>query len=465
MQTPINRTIEPLLLGVEDYALATDLYQLTMMAAYRRREDLGPGASSTFELFVRRLPKGRAFLVAAGLEQCAAYLRDLRFTKAQVEYLRSLSVFAKTDPEFFDWLLAFRFEGTVDAVPEGTVVFPNEPMVRVSAPLAQAQLVETFLLSTINMQTLIASKAARVRIAAGDRQVVDFGPRRAHGFGAAMYATRASWIAGLDGTSNVVAGHKLGIPVLGTAAHAFIMSFEREQDAFRLYHELYPDHCVLLIDTYDTLEGCKRAAAIGEDLRGVRLDSGDLGALAHECRTILDERGLTDTKIVASGDLNEDKITKLIAEGAPIDSFGVGTELVTSRDQPALGGVYKLVQRTDGERTIPVMKLSKNKVTWPGPKQVHRVYGEDGKLAKDVIELADAPPPPGASVRPLLVPIMRDGELVPHDHSADRARARCAEELAALPDSLRALHDHPTPPVEIGPALNALAEELRGAER
>jgi len=458
------RHLQPLLLGAEDYGLATDLYQLTMMAAYRARTDMAPGATSTFELFVRRLPKGRAFLVAAGLEQCLAYLRDLRFDAEQIAYLKGLPVFAKTDPSFFEWLAAFRFEGSVDAVPEGTLVLPNEPLVRIEAPLAQAQLVETYLLSTINMQTLVASKAARVRMAAGSRKVVDFGARRAHGFGAAMLATRAAWIAGVDGTSNVIAAKKLGIPVLGTAAHAFIMSFEKEQDAFQCYHAQYPDHCVLLIDTYDTHEGCRRAAAIGPSLKGVRLDSGDLGQLAKDCRVILDEQGLTHTKIIASGDLNEDKITTLLATGAPIDSFGVGTELVTSRDQPTLGGVYKLVERVDGGRRIPVMKLSKNKITWPGPKQVHRVSDADGRWTHDVIDLSDAPAP--ASSRCLLRPVMRDGVLLDSAYDDLQAmRQRCADGLASLPDGLRPLHEYDEPPVKIGPALQALAEKLKGTTR
>lgn len=454
--------LEPLLLGADDYGLATDLYQITMMAAYRARTDVAPDASSTFELFVRKLPPGRAFLVAAGLEQSLAYLRELRFSDDDVAYLKALPVFAKTDPAFFEWLRAFRFEGDVDAIPEGTLVFPNEPLVRVRAPLAQAQLVETFLLSTINMQTLIASKAARVRMASEARTFVDFGARRAHGFAAAMMATRACWIAGADGTSNVIAAKKLGVPVLGTAAHAFIMSFEREEDAFEAYHARYPDHCVLLIDTYDTLEGCRKAAAIGPSLRGVRLDSGDLGQLAKDCRALLDAEGLTRTRIVASGDLNEDKITKLIADGAPIDSFGVGTELVTSRDQPALGGVFKLVQRTDGDREIPVIKLSEGKITWPGPKQVWRVRAADGTLDHDVLELADAPAPDGAE--PLLRPVMRGGALLDAAYEPlSVMRERCAAGLATLPAGLRRLHDHDAPPVRIGPALNTLAEELKGA--
>lgn len=449
------------LLAEDELGLATDLYQLTMMAAYRARGEQG---QATFELFVRHLPPGRGYLVAAGLEQAVAYLEALRFSRADVAWLRSLPVFAHVEPSFFAWLEEYRFHGDVDAVPEGTVVFPNEPLLRVRAPLAEAQLAETYLLATLNYQTLIASKAARVRTAAGARRVIDFGARRAHGFGAALLAARACWIAGLDGTSNVIAGKRLDIPVMGTAAHAFIMSFEHEAEAFASYHRLYPEHCILLVDTYDTLEGCRRAAAIGPGLRGVRLDSGDLGELAKGCRRILDEAGLKETLIVASGDLNEEKIEALLAAGAPIDSFGVGTELVTSRDQPALGGVYKLVERAVDGRRVPVMKLSEGKVTWPGAKQVHRVY-EGGVIARDVIELAGAPAPAGERVEPLVVPVMRGGQVVEGlDLSLSAARDRCARGLASLPPGIARLCGFDPPPTEIGPALQRMADELR-AER
>lgn len=447
--------MDHLLPADDDLALATDLYQLTMMAAYRAHH---PETTATFELFVRRLPAFRGFLVAAGLEQGLAYLKDLRFTEAQIDWLRRLPVFGSVDPGFFDMLRDFRFTGDVDAMPEGTVFFPNEPVLRVRAPLWQAQLVETYLLATLNAQTLIASKAARVRIAAGDAQVIDFGPRRAHGYGAAMLATRASWIAGLDGTSNVLAGQQLGVPVRGTAAHAFIMSFDREEDAFAAYHGMYPDHCVLLIDTYDTLRGCRRATAVGADLKGVRLDSGDLAELARGCRGILDEAGLGQTKIVASGDLNEDKIAAMRAAGAPIDSYGVGTELVTSKDAPSLSGVYKLVEREVGGEVTPVMKLAEGKISWPGAKQVFRQI-EGGRLKRDVIEVATAEAP-GA---PLLAPMMRGGEVVAPEAllSLEAARARCAEGLASLPAGLKRLHDFDIPPTRIGPRLRALAESIR----
>ena len=448
---------DPFLLEERELGLATDLYQLTMMAAYRAR---GEDGDAVFELFVRRLPPGRSFLVAAGLEQALGYVRALRFDAASIAWLRALPMFAHIEPSFFEWLADFRFSGDIDAVPEGTVVFANEPLMRVRAPIAEAQLVETYLLATLNFQTLIASKAARVRLAAGGRRVVDFGARRAHGFGAAMLATRASWIAGLDGTSNVAAARRLDIPVLGTAAHAYIMSFTREEDAFAHYHGLYPEHCVLLVDTYDTLEGCRRATAIGPALKGVRLDSGDLGELAKGCRAILDQAGLAKTTIVASGDLNEEKIEALLASGAPIDSFGVGTELVTSRDQPALGGVYKLVERSEGGRRVPVMKLAEGKVTWPGPKQVFRVCDEEGRLERDVIELADAEPPRGARVEPLLVPVMREGEII-RTASLDEARARCAQGLASLPSELKQLRGSGRAPPEIGPSLQSLADRIK----
>jgi nicotinate phosphoribosyltransferase len=451
--------LQNLLVEERDLAIATDLYQLTMMAAYHARD---PSGESTFELFTRRLPRGRGFLVAAGLEQALAYLSALRFDGEQVEFLRSLPVFAHVDASFFEWLREFRFRGSVDAVLEGTVVFPNEPLLRVRGSIAEAQLVETYLLSTINAQTLIASKAARVRIAARDKRVIDFGARRAHGFGAAMIASRAAWIAGLDGTSNVLAGKELGIPVMGTAAHAFIMSFEREEEAFAFYQRLYPDHCVLLIDTYDTIEGCRRASAVGKALKGVRLDSGELGPLARECRAILDAAGLEKTQIVASGDLNEDSIAELLGSGAPIDSFGVGTELATSRDQPALGGVYKLVERREHGRAIPVMKLSEGKTTWPGAKQVWRVR-ENGFIARDVIELIDAPPPRG-DAEPLLVPVMKDGAIVSRELSLEAARDRCARSIASLPPALARLHDFAEPPTEIGPALQKLADSVRASK-
>lgn len=442
-------TPDAFLLAEDELGLATDLYQLTMMAAYRARGEAG---DATFELFVRHLPPGRAYLVAAGLEQALAYLRGLSFSKEDVAWLRELPVFEHVDASYFEWLERFRFSGDVDAVPEGTIVFANEPLLRIRAPLAEAQLAETYLLATLNFQTLIASKAARVRIAAGSRRVIDFGARRAHGFGAALLAARACWIAGLDGTSNVVAGKRLGIPVVGTAAHSFIMSYAREEDAFAAYHALFPEHCVLLVDTYDTLQGCRRAAAVGPGLRGVRLDSGDLGELAKGCRKILDGAGLHDTAIVASGDLNEDKIEALLGSGAPIDSFGVGTELITSRDQPALGGVYKLVadRPAGSDEWRPTAKRSTGKATLPWPKQVFRRFA-GGEMAGDTVTRADE----DADGTPLLVPAVRGGTIV-HAESLDAIRDRAARSLDALPEGLRLL-DTPAPdyPVAFSPRLTA----------
>lgn len=445
------------LLEARGLGLATDFYQLTMMAGYRA---CASSSEATFELFVRHLPPDRGFLVAAGLEQALGYLRAVRFEKNDVEWLRRLPTFAHVDATFFEWLERFRFSGDVEAIPEGTVVFANEPLMRVRAPFAEAQLAETYLLATLNFQTSIASKAARIRLAAGSRRLVDFGARRAHGFGAALWAARAAWIGGLDGTSNVLAARKLDIPAVGTAAHSFIMSFAHEPDAFAQYYCLFPEHSVLLVDTYDTLEGCRRASAVGPSLRGVRLDSGDLGELAVRCRRILDEAGLQNAIIVASGDLNEEKIAALLARGAPIDSFGVGTELVTSRDQPALGGVYKLVERTEQGSRVPVMKLSEDKMTWPGAKQVHRVYDAHGRIERDVIELADAPPPVGARVEALLAPVMRGGQFV-QTPSLEDSRRRCAAQLASLPETVKPLSGFDPPPVEVGPALTRLAARLR----
>jgi nicotinate phosphoribosyltransferase len=427
--------------------LATDLYQLTMAAAYFAE---GRGEEeSVFELFVRRLPARRGYLVAAGLEQAVEYLTALSFGAAALGYLRRLPVFAHVPDDFFAYLERFRFRCDVAAVPEGTVVFPDEPLIQVRGPLLAAQLVETFLLATINHQTLIASKAARVVTAAQGRAVIDFGARRAHGFDAAIYGARAAVIGGCTGTSNVLAGKQFGIDVYGTAAHSYTMSFAREIDAFRSFHRLFPEQCILLIDTYDTLEGARRAAQIGPDLRGVRLDSGDMVALSRGVRQVLDAAGLQQTKIVASGDLEEDKIAALLAAGAPVDIFGVGTELITSRDAPALGGVYKLVAIERDGRLAPVRKFSE-KATYPSPKQVFRERA-NGQFSRDTIALAEEHLPG----EPLLQPVLRAGDLCALLPPLAEIRARAADQLAALPEAARRL-DNPAPfPVGISEALLA----------
>lgn len=439
------RTPQSLLLGEEDLALQTDLYQLTMMAAYFTR---GMLEDATFELWVRRLPESRAFLLVAGLEQALAYLKSLRFRPAQIEWLRAHEAFAHVPGEFFDYLAEVRFTGDVHAMLEGEVAFAGEPLLRVTAPLPVAQLVETFLLAVINYQTLVASKAARLRIAAGDRPVVDFGMRRGHGPQAGLLAARASWIAGLDGTSDVEAGRRLGIPVAGTMAHSYVLSFESEEEAFAHFAELFPDRCVLLVDTHDTLEGCRRAIDLNRPFRGVRLDSGDLLELSRRCRLMLDEAGRHDVRIFASGDLEEHRIAELLEAGAPIDAFGVGTELVTSRDAPALAAIYKLVELVRGGRLVGVAKHSPGKGTRPGAKQVWRTFDAAGRLREDVVRPA-AHPAPRPDAEPLLQTVMRGGEPVDPGGILDlgAARTRAADRLARLPEDLRRLRGAAHAPV------------------
>ncbi|MCA8925703.1 MAG: nicotinate phosphoribosyltransferase, partial [Planctomycetes bacterium] len=391
-------------------ALQTDLYQLTMAAALWKA---GVDHEVTFELFTRRLHPRRGMWIAAGLEQAVDYLRGLRFTPEQLAFLRGLPVFADTDPGFFAALADLRFTGEVWAIPEGTPVFPYEPLLRLRAPALVAQLVETRLLAMINFQTLIASKAARVAEACGAKRFLEFGTRRAHGPEAGQLAARAAYVAGAAGTSNVEAGLRFGVPVSGTFAHAWVMQFPDEDQAFRAYGEAFPGRTTLLVDTYDTLAAVRRIVDQEIPCRAVRLDSGDLGALAREVRALLDAGGRREVQIVASSDLDEDRIAELEAQGAPIDVFGVGTALATSKDVPALGGVYKLVavHPRDGETWHPV-KLASEKGSWPGAKQVYRRRDATG-YAGDWVALAEEAPP--ADATPLLEPVLRDGELLrPH---------------------------------------------------
>jgi nicotinate phosphoribosyltransferase len=432
-------------------SLVTDLYELTMAAAYQAE---GIEHEATFELFVRRLPPQRRFLVSAGLDDALAGLEALQFSPDEVEYLAGLELFPG---RFIERLADLRFTGEVWAVPEGDVVFAGEPIVRVTAPVVEAQLVETFLLNAIASRTMFASKAARVAIACGGRDFVDFSARRDHGVDAAMAAARAAWICGAAGTSLVAAGQRWGIPLSGTMAHSFVMSFEDERDAFRAYARSFPEHAVLLIDTYDTVDGARHASEVARELAGegirisaVRLDSGDLGRLAAEVRTVLDDAGFPDVRILASGDLDEHRIAELLAAGAPIDAFGVGTQLGTSGDAPSLGAVYKLVDDALGPR----MKLAEGKVTLPGRKQVWRFPD------RDVLALHDEHV---AAARPLLVRAMARGRRIASPEPLEAARERCLAALAGLPPQLRALEpaDEPVWPVEVSSGLGALAEKVR----
>ncbi|MFL6214178.1 MAG: nicotinate phosphoribosyltransferase [Blastocatellia bacterium] len=462
-------------------ALSTDLYELTMAAAYFDNRIETP---AIFELFVRRLPPNRAYLITAGLEQAIDYLSAVRFTDDQIAYLREHPAFANVSSRFFDYLKSFRFSGDVWAMPEGTAAFGNEPLLRVSAPIIEAQIIETFLIATLASQTMIASKAARVVTAAAGRDVIEFGTRRAHGSESGLYAARAAYIGGAIGTSNVEAGHLFGIPTFGTLAHSFVMSFDDEDDAFRAFLKVFPKTATVLVDTYDTLAAVERLARdYGSTISAVRLDSGDLCELSIKVRDILDRAGMRQAKIFASSDLNEYRIAELIRGGARIDSFGVGTELATSFDAPALSAVYKLVGLEEGGRIRGRIKLSKDKATYPGPKQVWR-ESDGGRYRQDLIAAADEAIP-GASWRPLLEEVMRGGraygerfadcdidneEPISERRAArkrrlDAARSRAASELERLPDELLALDARAGYPVQVSARLQREQDELRAAHK
>ena len=428
-------------------ALLTDLYELTMLQSYF---DSGMAAEAVFDLFIRRLPHKRNYLVAGGLEDALHYLETACFDVESVSYLKSLNLFSAG---FLDSLRAFRFTGDVFAVPEGTIVFANEPILEVIAPLPEAQLVETFLLNQIHWQTLAASKASRVVTAAQGRTVVDFGLRRMHGLDAGVKAARAFYIAGVEATSNVLAGRIYGIPVAGTMAHSYVQASDSEMESFRNFVRTYPSTS-LIVDTYDTLEGVRHVVQLARELggdfrvRGIRLDSGDLAALSREARQILDDGGLNRLEIFASSGLDEYAIEKLIADGAPITGFGVGAKMGVSADSPYLDSAYKLVEYA-GE---PRIKLSVGKITLPGRKQVFRQQGHD------IIALAGE----RRDGEPLLVQVMSGGRrLNAGQTSVEDARRRCAQQLQVLPPRLRGLTTVEPYAVEWSAELRALQEHCR----
>src|SRR4029077_12678032 len=393
----------------------------------------------TFELTIRRLPKNREYVVLAGLQQALEYLLNLRFTTEEIDYLRSLPQFARVSAAFFDSLREFRFSGDVWAAPEGTVLFAGEPIMTVRAPLMESQIPETYLLSTLTFQTLIATKASRMAHNAAGRGVVEFGTRRAHPPEAGVLGARAAYIGGCIGTSNTLAGYRFGIPVMGSCAHSWVMSFESEIEAFRALQKLLGPHTIQLVDTYDPVEGVRRAAELGRPLWGIRLDSGDFLTHSKEARAILDAAGLRDAKIMASGDLDEWRIAELIAAGAPIDAFGVGTELATSGDAPSMGAIYKLVE-VNGRDTA---KWSEDKTSLPGAKQLYRFPD------RDVLALASEPRPQGAE--PVLRPVILKGQLVGEPRSLKSIREYAAE-------SLRTVEPRP---LEHSAALTALMDRMR----
>lgn len=434
------------------HALVTDLYQLTMAAGYWAAGKAQEQA--TFELFFRRLPRYRNFVVACGLAQAVEYLLTLRFQAHEIDYLRKLPQFQRVPASYWEHLEAFRFTGDVFAVPEGTPVFANEPILTVRAPIIEAQIPETYLLATIAFQSMIATKAARCVEAAGGRACVDFGTRRAHSPEAGVLAGRAAYVGGCVGTSNVETGLRYGVPVFGTGAHSWVLSFEDEMDAFRRLQELLGPQTTYLIDSYDTLEGARKAVALGAPFWGVRLDSGNMVELAPEVRRILDEGGFPQARIMASGELNEYKILELVAAGVPIDAFGVGTELSTSADSPTLGAVYKMVELEAEGRKRYTAKFSGTKSTMPGAKQVFRFADHD------VVGLQQECFPEAREA--LLKPVMLNGELVAALPTAQQARDHALETVRHLPAELRTAFERQGAwRVEYSRELQRVFEELR----
>jgi nicotinate phosphoribosyltransferase len=442
--------------------LLTDLYQLAMMQAYL---DHGDTQTAVFEFFARSLPPRRGFLLAAGLEQALDYLENLRFRATDIEWLRSTGRFKDN---LLDYLRDFRFAGDVHAMPEGTVFFADEPILRVSASMPVAQFVETRLINILHFQSLVAAKAARCMLAASGKLLVDFGFRRAHGAEAGLMAARASYLAGFGGTATVLAGEKFGIPLYGTMAHSFIEAFDDEMAAFESFALSRPEGLVLLLDTYDTEAAAKKIVALaprlkarGITIQSVRLDSGDLMKLSNRVRKILDDGGLREVTIFASGGLDEDALTAFTKSRAPIDGFGVGTSLTTSSDVPAIDCVYKLQEYAG----LPRRKRSEKKATWPGRKQVWRRYGTDGRMQGDILTLDAAAPSAPASERPggaepLIHQVMRGGNRLRPQETLAAMRERAKRELARLPEPLRRLDTKATYPVEIAAELEALAAEV-----
>lgn len=437
-----------------DSALLTDLYQLTMLQAYfdQRMFD-----TAVFELFVRRLPTSRNFLVAAGLEQALDFLERLHFTDAELEFLARRDQFSSG---FIDYLAQLRFTGDVHALPEGTLFFANEPLLRITAPLPEAQLVETRLLNLLHLQTLIASKAARMVLAGPDKLLVDFGLRRSHGAEAGLMTARASYLAGFSGTATVLAGQRFGIPLYGTMAHSFVQAHDSELVAFDHFAHSQPRHLVLLIDTYDTEAAAKKVVTLvprlradGIELVSVRIDSGDLALHARAVRKILDEQGLRQVRIFASSDIDEQRMAELLAGSSPIDGFGIGTRLSTCADAPYLDCAYKLQEYAGRARR----KRSEGKSTWPGRKQVYRHVDAQGQLKGDTLTVESD----RQDGQPLLELVMRGGHRLAPSPPLQRVRDHVRVQLAQLPAELRALSPAATPyPVEIAPALRTLAEQV-----
>jgi nicotinate phosphoribosyltransferase len=442
----------------QNLSLLVDLYELTMAESYFRYKK---NTRATFDLFVREVPPNRAYLVACGLESILNYLRGLKFSDEDINYLRGLGIFSAG---FLRYLSGFRFTGDVWAMPEGEIFFADEPIIRVTASLIEAQVVESFLLNTINLETMIASKASRVVCASGGRGVYDFSLRRTHGADAGIKVARSAYVAGFQGTSCVLAAKLYRIPAVGTMAHSFVMSFKKERDSFLAYSTAFPDRTTLLVDTYDTKKGVENAIYAGlrlkekgHRLRGIRLDSGDIVTLSRLARRMLDKAGLKYAQIFASGNLDEFKIKELLSRGARVDNFGVGTNMGTSTDAPSLDVIYKISEVTDESgRFLPTMKLSRGKVTYPGRKQVFRIANSKGQFVRDILGLE------GESLggRPLLRKVMDKGKLVYRMPTLEKIREYAKKNLSRFPERLKEVIPKYKYPVAISPQLQNLRHTL-----
>jgi nicotinate phosphoribosyltransferase len=430
-------------------ALLTDLYELTMAAGYF--ESGKAAEKAVFEYTIRRLPPHRNFILTTGLAQVVDYLLNLSFTAEEIDYVRGLDQFRLVSPAFFNYLRDFRFTGDLFAIPEGVPVFAGEPVLTIRAPIIEAQIPETYVLSAVAFQSLVATKAARSVEVAGGRAVVEFGTRRAHSPEAGVLGARAAYIGGCAGTSNTLAGFRYGIPVMGTSAHSWVMSFPGEAESFRQLQRVLGDSTVQLIDTYDTFEGARRAAALGRPLWGVRIDSGDFLALSRQVRAILDQAGLPEARIMVSGDLDEYRIRELVDAGAPIDSFGVGTQLATSADAPALSAIYKMVELDICGIKRFTAKYSADKFSLPGSKQIFRDEARDVVARSGECGKGEA----------LLRPVILGGRLVEPLPGAEQARRRAAESLAKLPAALRQLEVAEPWPVVYSREQRALIDRTR----
>lgn len=439
--------------------LSTDFYELTMGAAYyqynldnniKEKDDI-----AVFDLFIRKYPKNRNYLIFAGLEQVIHYLQNARFTKKTIEFLRKKEVFNKIDSSFFDdYLPNFKFKLDIWAMREGNFFFPNEPIMKVQGPMFHAQLAETFILNVINYQTLVASKASRIRNVAQNKTLLEFGTRRSHSPLAGVYAARASFIAGFNGTSNVIADIELGINSSGTMAHSFIQKFDSEMESFDVYNDIYGENSILLIDTYDTEKAAQNISKFKNSIKAVRIDSGDLVDHSKKVRKILDENGCDKVLIVASSDLNENKIKDILNNDAPIDAFGVGTELATSRDDPAVAGVYKLMEYN----TKPKIKISEEKLTYPGKKQIYRFYNEHGEFKEDILMLDNEPAPSNSEA--LLNPVMKKGLLITELPDLKTIQQYYFENIEKLPNKFKTLEENHIFQLKISSKLSELTSSL-----